>query len=383
MNDTIRLGRIAGVRVGLNWTLLAMVAVVAGGLANYRFAVEAHGYSSAAYAVAGAITAVTLLFGVLLHELGHALVAHRVGLRVDGITLSWMGGVTRIEGDAQSPGAEFAVAGVGPLVSAAFGGALWLIRELAIAAGGGRLLVSALAWLAAINLVLAVFNLLPASPLDGGRVLHSVVWSLTRDRWRATRVAATAGVGLGSVLVGAGFLVLLRSNDALNGFFISFIGWWILATARAERHLGRVRQSLEGATISELMRPVGAAPGWITVRAFAEGYATGHPGWVWLLEQWEGGYGGILLGDIIGSVPFPQWDLVRPLDVATPISAATGAAPDEDALEVITRTGGRQVVLVIDGGRTVGAVLPTDLEALARLGRRGPVPSAGWTLTRP
>jgi hypothetical protein len=190
-------------------------------------------------------------------------------------------------------------------------------------------------------------------------------------------------VALGTVLVAAGFLVLLRSNDALNGFFITFIGWWILASARAERQLGRARQSLEGATISEFMRPVGAAPGWITVRAFAETYASGHPGWLWLLEGWEGGYAGVLLGDAIASVPFPQWELARPLDVAMPISAATGAAPDEDALEVIARTGGKQVILVIDGGRTIGAVLPADLEAIVRTGRRGPVPSTGWTLTRP
>jgi Zn-dependent protease len=383
MNDTVRLGRIAGVRVGLNWTLLAMVALVAGGLANYRFAYEARGYSSTAYAVAGAITAIGLLGGVLLHELGHAVVAHRFGLRVDGITLSWMGGVTRIEGDAHSPGAEFAIAGVGPLISVAVGGVLWVVRLLVDGAGGGRLTVSALGWLAAINLVLAVFNLLPASPLDGGRVLHSVVWGVTRDRWRATRIAASAGVGLGTLMVAAGFLILLRSTDALDGFFVSFIGWWILGSARAERQLGRVRQSLEGAKISEFMRPVGAAPGWITVRAFADAYASGHPGWVWLLEQWTGGYGGVLLGDSIGSVPFPQWDLARPLDFAMPISAATGAAPDEDALQVIGRTGANQVILVIEGGRTIGAVLPADLEALVRMGRRGPVPSTGWTLTRP
>ena len=383
MKDSVRLGRIAGVRVGLNWTLLAMVALVAGGLADNRFAFEAPGYSTVAYAAAGAITALVLLFGVLLHELGHAVIARRVGLQVDGITLSWMGGVTRIEGDAHSPAAELAIAGVGPMVSAAFGGLLWAARVLVGGAGGGRLAVSALAWLAAINVVLAVFNLLPASPLDGGRVLHSVVWGITRDRWRATRVAASAGVALGSLMVAAGFLILVRSRDALNGFFVSFIGWWILGSARAERQLGRARQSLEGTPISEFMRPVGAAPGWITVRAFADTYASGRPGWVWLLERWDGGYGGILPGDAIGSVPFPQWDLVRPLDVAMPISAATGAAPDEDALDIMTRTGGNQVILVVDGGRTVGAVLPADLEALVRLGRRGPVPSTGWTLTRP
>jgi Zn-dependent protease len=382
MNDTVRLGRIAGVRVGLNWTLLAMVALIAGGLANNRFSFEAPGYSSTAYDVAGALTAVVLLVGVLLHELGHAVVARRFHLRVDGITLSWMGGVTRIEGDAPRPRAEFLIAGVGPVVSLLFGGLLFLVRAVMLSGGDSRLAAAALGWLAWINVVLAVFNLLPASPLDGGRVMHSIVWAVTGNRMRATRLAAATGVGLGSLLIAVGFLALVRTRDPINGFFISFVGWWLLGSARAERQAAQVRENLSGLTLSEIMRPVGAAPGWITVRAFADSYATGHPGWVWLLEKWDGGYGGVLLGDAIASVPFPQWDLARPQDVAVPISAATSADPREDALEAIQRTGGEQVLLVIDGGRTVGAVLPGDLEALVRLGPRGPVPSTGWTLTR-
>jgi Zn-dependent protease len=382
MNDTVRLGRIAGVRVGLNWSLLVMVAFVAGELAANRFPIQSPGYTGTAYAAAGALTAVGLLLGVLLHELGHAVVAGRFRMQVDGITLSWMGGVTRIEGDARSPGAELGIAGVGPLVSLVFGGLLWLIRLALVAAGGGSLAVSALGWLAVINVVLAVFNMLPAAPLDGGRVLHAVAWAATRDRWRATRAATNAGIWLGTAMVALGFLVLVRGSDPFNGFFISFIGWWLLGAARAERQLGNVRRSLDGVQISEIMRPVGAAPGWITVRAFAERYATGRPGWVWLLERWDGGYGGVVLGDTVAAVPFSQWDLTRPLDVASPISATTGATPDEDALEVVSRIRPNEVVLVVDGGQTVGAVLPADLEALVRVGRRGPVPSSGWTLTR-
>ncbi len=386
MNDTVRLGRVAGVQVGLNWTLLAMVALIAGGLADNRFPLAAPGYPGAAYALAGALTALVLIVGVLLHELGHALVARRFDLRVDGITLSWMGGITRMEGDANTPGGEFAVAGIGPVVSAAVGGLIWVVRLLVLHAHGGNLAVSALGWLAFINVLLAIFNLLPAAPLDGGRVLHSIVWAVTRNRWRATLVASAAGVGLGAVLAGIGLLALLRGVDPLDGFIVTYIGWWLLSSARAERQLAQVRRSLEGLRISEVMRPVGAAPGWITIRAFAEGFASGRPGWVWLLEKWDGGYGGVLLGDTIGSVPFPQWDLARPLDVAFPISAAIGAAPEEDTLEVVSRTdgtGGKQVILVVDGDRTVGAVLPSDLEALVKMGRRRPVPSSGWTLTRP
>jgi Zn-dependent protease len=382
MNDTVRLGRLAGVKVGLNWSLLVMVAFVAGELAANRFPFQAPGYRGTAYAVAGGLTAVVLLLGVLLHELGHAVVARRFRMQVDGITLSWMGGVTRIEGDARSPGAELGIAGIGPIVSLAFGALLWVVRILFEGAGGGRLGVAALGWLAVINVVLAVFNMLPAAPLDGGRVLHALAWAATRDRWRATWIATGAGVMLGAALVALGFLVLVRGVDPFNGFFISFIGWWLLGAARTERQQGQVRRSLDGVRIGEIMRPVGSAPGWITVRSFAERYVTGRPGWVWLLENWDGGYGGVLLGDTVGAVPFSQWDLTRPLDVASPISVTTGATPDEDALEVVNRTGANQVILVVTAGQTIGAVLPADLEALVRIGRRGPVPSTGWTLTR-
>jgi Zn-dependent protease len=384
MKDSIRLGRIAGVRVGLNWSLLVMVVLVAYALSRNRFALEVPGYTGEAYAVAGVATAVGLLLGVLLHEFGHALVARRVGLRVDGITLSWMGGVTRIQDDAARPREELMVAGVGPLTSAAFGGLLWLIRFALEATGGGSLIIAAVGWLAGINFVLAVFNILPAAPLDGGRVLHAVIWGVTGDRWRATRAAGTAGVVLGGLLVAFGFVFTERTDDLFDGLFIGFIGWWLIGSARAEMSVASVHRTLDGVRMSDVMRPVGAAPGWVTVRSFAENYAANHPGWVWLLSNWNGeGYAGVLLGDSLAGVPFPQWDVVRPMDVSMPISATTGASPDEAALPVLARLGDKKVILVVDGDRTVGAVLPSDLEAVVRTGGRGPVPWRGWSLIRP
>ena len=382
MKDSIRLGRIAGVQVGLNWTLLVMVALVAGGLADNRFVYEAPGYSTGSYVLAGALTAVGLLFGVLAHEFGHAIVARRVGLSVDGITLSWMGGVTRIEGDAPRPRSELLISGIGPLISLLFGALLWGLRLVAESASAGSLVVSALGWLAGINVVLAVFNLLPAAPLDGGRVLHSMVWAATRDRWKATRVASTAGMVLGGLLAAAGFLLTTRTVDPINGFFIALIGWWLLGSARAERTAAAVHQALDGVRIADVMRPVSSAPGWITVRNFADTYLAGRPGWVWMLEEWGGGYAGLILGDAIAAVPLPQWDMARPIDFAIPISASAGASPDDSALDVLARTRGKQMILIIDQGRTIGAVLPSDIEALVKFGGRRPVQSNSWSLTR-
>ncbi|HMC39982.1 MAG TPA: site-2 protease family protein [Acidimicrobiales bacterium] len=367
MRTSIRLGRLAGVSVGVHWSLLVMVVLVATGLAQNRFPIDAPGRSSSAYAVAGILTAVGLLVGVLLHELGHAVVARRRGLAVDGITLSWMGGVTRIEGDTGSPLNELLVAGIGPLTSAAVGGLIWLARTVALHSGTHGLVLAALGWLAWINIVLAAFNLLPASPLDGGRVLHAVVWALGRDRWRATRVAAGTGVVLGGAIVVLGLLATERTQNLYNGLLIGFIGWWLLGSARMELGSGAVHQALDGVRVADVMRPVGEAPGWITIRAFVDQFSGPRPGWVWLLRDWNGAYAGALIGDAVASVPYPQWDLTRPLDVAVPLAMTAGAQPDEDALSVLTRTAGRQVVFVVSGDRTLGAVLPMDVEALVRM----------------
>lgn len=370
MTDSVRLGRIAGIRVGVHWSLLVMVALVAGGLAQNRFAYDAPGHSGGAYALAGILTAVGLLAGVLLHELGHALVARRRGLRVDGITLSWMGGVTRIEGDTDSAANELLVAGIGPLVSGIAGGLFWLIRLGADHWGAGSLVIAALGWLAWINVVLAVFNILPAAPLDGGRVLHALVWAAGRDRWRATRIAAGTGVLLGGAIVVLGFVITERGQNLYNGFVIGFIGWWLLASARAELGSGALHRALDGVRVADVMRPVGEAPGWITIRSFVEQYSSARPGWVWLLRDWNGGYSGVLVGDSVTAVPYPHWDITRPVDVAVPIGLTTGAAPDDDALSALAHTGGQKVIFVIDGGRTLGAVLPYDVEALVRTGGR-------------
>ena len=358
----------------MHWSLLVVVVLFASGLAQNQFSADAPGYSGSAYAIAGALTAVGLFIGVLLHELGHALVARRRGLQVDGITLSWMGGVTRIEGDTGSALNELLVAGVGPLISLALGGLLAAGRLGLVHLGAGALSMAALGWLAWINIALALFNLLPASPLDGGRVVHGLVWLMGRDRWRATRVAAGAGVvfGLGFVLLG---LVVVERNQGyfLNGVLLGMIGWWLFMSARVELGTGAMHRALDDLTVAQVMRPVGEAPGWITVRAFMEQYASVRPGWVWLLQDWTGSYSGVIVGDFVSSVPYPNWDLIRPLDFATPVAAVGGADPSEDVLAMLTRTGGRQVVLVVGGGRTLGAVLPADVAALVRM-RGGRLP---------
>jgi Zn-dependent protease len=370
MKDTVRLGRLMGVPVGLHWSLLAILGFFAFELSEKTFPARAAGYGHGAYIAAGALTAVALLVGVLLHELGHALVARRSGLEVEGITLSWMGGVTRIAGDSPTPLRELTVAGIGPLVSLLLGGALLAGRELAAGWGAGRLPVFALTWLAVINIVLAAFNLIPASPLDGGRILHALVWAVTRNRWWASRTASLAGFGLAAVVIGLGVYELLSRRDRIDGFFLFALAWWLATAARDEDSQAAVQHVLAGLQIHEIMRPVGAAPGWLRLDELVTRYvARRDPASVWLLERWGGGYSGIVSSEALLAVP-PPWAAIRPEDIAVPVGAAGAAAPYEDVLEALQRTGGHQVLLVVEDGRTVGAVLPADIEGLIRSRRR-------------
>src|SRR4051794_35965347 len=217
MKESVRLGRIAGVSVGFNWSLLLIAAFLAIGLGNARFPVEAPGYPGLSYAAAGAVTALAFLACILIHEISHATVAKHEGLPVDGIVLWLMGGYTRIGGDPKGPGAELRVSGVGPLTSLVLG---LLAGAGAVAGhhlGVSRLGVSMLEWLAMINVVLAVFNVLPGSPLDGGRMLHAGVWAWTHDRWRASRVASQAGRVIGVLMVLAGAVTVLLAPNWLDG----------------------------------------------------------------------------------------------------------------------------------------------------------------------
>jgi Zn-dependent protease len=230
VNDTVRLGRVAGVPIGLNWTWALVFGLFVWSLGRDVFPATNPGLRPGTYA-AMALVAVTLFFGsLLLHELGHALVARREGIEVDGITLWLLGGVARIRGSLPSPRAELRTAGAGPLVTAAlvllFGG-LTLATHFAPAVDGVA------AWLAYVNLVLLGFNLLPALPLDGGRLFRAALWRAGGDFVWASVVAAATGRVLGIAIIAAGFLAL-GVVGLLTGAWLVVIGWFVFQFAGAE-----------------------------------------------------------------------------------------------------------------------------------------------------
>lgn len=212
MNATIPLGRIAGVRVGLHWSVAGIVALVAVGLASVQLPAAFPGHSPVGYTLAGLATATLLLGSLLTHELAHALVARRNAVDVDGITLWLLGGVAQLRGEARTPGADLRIAGIGPMTSGALALVFGLLGWLVHLADAHVLVVAVLGYLALLNVVLAVFNLLPAAPLDGGRVLRAVLWWWRGDRYQAALWSARAGLGLGGLLVLGGVVQLFRQS---------------------------------------------------------------------------------------------------------------------------------------------------------------------------
>ncbi|MEU5266767.1 site-2 protease family protein [Amycolatopsis sp. NPDC021455] len=232
MAATFPLGRPAGIRVGAHWSVLPILALLAGFLARSPLPEAVPGRSPVVYWATGATGSVVLLASLLVHELGHALAARDRGHVVDGITLWLLGGRTEPDGGPPTPRSAIAVAIAGPVASLAAGAGF-------LGAGllSSGLVAPTLTWLGWTNLALASFTLLPGAPLDGGRVLQAVVWKVTGDRRRAQAVAAHSGTVLGVVLASTGLLWLLWSGG-FAGLGLVGLGWFLALYARAELAAG-------------------------------------------------------------------------------------------------------------------------------------------------
>jgi Zn-dependent protease len=230
MHTDLRLGRVGGVEVGINWTWLIVVALVTWSLATQVFPFTNHGLSSGTY-VAMALAGTILYFAsLLLHELAHALQARREGMEVSGITLWVFGGVARFSGAFPSAGAEFRIASAGPLVTLILGAGFLAAATLLSLPGA---VDGVLSWLGRMNLFLFAFNMLPAVPLDGGRVLHSMLWRVRGSFAWATRVAGNLGQLFGRIMIVGGVLLALFV-DLASGLWLALIGWFLLTAAGAE-----------------------------------------------------------------------------------------------------------------------------------------------------
>ncbi len=233
MNDSIRLGRIKDIPVGLHWSLFVFGAVVATNLARFLFPTFAPGAGAGVLLIAGVAAAALLAVSILAHEFGHALMARHHGVGTNGITLWMLGGVARLNGEPRTPRHAFNIAVAGPLVSVGVAVAAGLSAVIAAVVGLPALVVAVLGYLGVVNLGLAVFNMLPALPLDGGRALQAWKWHRNGDREVATVEAAQIGRRVAQAMIGLGMLQLFLG--AGNGLWTAALGLFVLFQANGER----------------------------------------------------------------------------------------------------------------------------------------------------
>jgi Zn-dependent protease/CBS domain-containing protein len=358
MSPSLRLGRIAGVEIGLNWSWLVVFALLVWTLARGVFPLTNPHLSSGTHLAMAVVATAAFFCSLLLHELGHALQARREGVRIEGITLWLFGGVARFKGAFPSAGAELRVAIAGPLVTLGLGG-LFIGVSLA---GLPQAVHGVLAWLGYINLVLLVFNLLPALPLDGGRVLRSVLWQIKGDLVAATRIAADVARGFAYLFISVG-VVLFIFQGLFSGAWLAFIGWFLLQAASAEARYVLARQALDGFRVRDLMTPdpVTVAPD-LTLGRFMDEV-------VW--EQRHTTYPvveddqpvGLLPFRRVAEVPRREWDDKHVRDCMVEPEQVPQLQQDEPAIDALGEFGEASVnrALVLSDGRLVGLLSKSDL----------------------
>jgi Zn-dependent protease len=288
--SSIQLARVFGIRIGVDFSWFVVLFLIIFLLSD-RFQEVLDSSSTVAYLTAVA-AALLFFFSIVLHELGHAFAARRQGIEISNIDLWFFGGIARMSSDTKSPGGEFAVAVAGPVVTLLIvvlcGGVVALgsgANELSDTAqfldtASASPLVVLLSWLTEINLALFLFNLLPAFPLDGGRIARAIAWKVTGDRNRGTRFAAWLGQGFAAIFIGLG-LFLLISGAPFDGIWLAVLGWFLGGAARSTVVQTAFSEKLEGILVADIMdrEPV-AIPGALPVRRAEEDYFLRYR-WPW------------------------------------------------------------------------------------------------------
>ncbi|MBI5949171.1 MAG: site-2 protease family protein [Chloroflexi bacterium] len=349
------IARIAGVLVEVHPSWLLILAFLSWSLSDQVFPETNEGWSTATYWVVGTSAAVLLFVTVLVHEFAHAAVAIRRGLPVPKITLFIFGGVSHMSRQPRSAGEEFAIAAAGPATSFVIAAVTGLAG---LAVGGSNEQAEAiLYYLAGVNAVLGVFNLLPGFPLDGGRVLRSIAWRSTGSFRRATRIAASVGELFGYTLMGGGFLLAL-GGFVVQGLWFLFIGWFLTGAARGESQGMQLESILAGLFARDLMDETfpSVTPG-LPVQAVVDDYMVGE-GHRALMVANDGAVVGILSVNDVRRVPRAEWPNTPAQRVMTPrerIVSVDAATPAFDVLMLVSQKGLNQVP-VLEEGRMVGLI---------------------------
>lgn len=369
MSSTLRLGTIAGIRVGAHWSVLGILLVLVVALGFRNWPVLAPGYPDGVYVLAAVVAALLFLASLLAHELAHAVVARRQGIDVDDITLWLLGGIARLRGEARTPGADLRVAAAGPLVSVLCGALFGALAWLLVTVDAPFLMVMVALYLALFNGVLAVFNLIPAAPLDGGRILRAGLWAWKGDRHVASLWSARAGRGFGVLLILAGVWQLLFVGIG-GGLWWVLVGLFVVTVAGAEERQARLGSTLEDVPVADVMTAdPDTTDATLTVDDFLHDVVLVRRHSAFPVVDARGHVEGLVTLNRLRSVPLSERGTTRVHDVACPVREVPTVTPDTPLVDLLPELGqapdGR--ALVFDGDRLAGIVTPTDVSRAVAL----------------
>jgi len=359
----IPIGRILGIPIGLDYSWFIVFALLTWMLAGSYYPEEFKGWPPLLYWVTGAVTAIMLFVSVLLHELGHSVVALRYGVPVRSITLFLFGGVAQIEGEPPSAIAEFLIAIAGPLVSLALAVLFYAVQPLA---ADMEPLLGLAKYLAYMNTALVLFNVIPGYPLDGGRVFRAIVWAITGNIRRATLIAANVGRFFAFVLIFVGIWQTFRGN--LGGLWLAFIGWFLDNAASAQVQQMMFKDLLTGRKVSQAMSTHGAAiAADLTIQALVDEHILGRGQRSFLVER-RGDAIGLMTLQRIGEVPRSEWATTSVAEAMLPLDQSERIDADSElwaALEKMDRDGVNQLPVIRDR-RVIGMLSREDVITFLR-----------------
>lgn len=364
-----RLFRLFGFQVKIDLSWLIIFVLVASSLASGVFPKQYEGLSQAAYWTMGVVAALGLFAAVVVHEFSHSLVARAGGMEMRGITLFIFGGVAEMDDEPPSAKTEFFMAIAGPIASLLIGALCLGLWQAAQTGGWPVPIRGVLLWLGVINLVVMVFNLVPAFPLDGGRVLRAVIWGITGNLRRATRIAASAGAAFGMLLIFLGIFRVFATGQWLAGFWMGLLGLFLFGAAQQSYRQLIVRRLLEDEPISRFMETnVQSVPSSTTLQEFVEDYVYRHH--YKMFPVTDGDHlVGCLTTRQLQEVPRDQWPQRRVNDVLQPCDDNNTVDAETDAIDVMKqmqKTGLSRLIVTHNGGLE-GIISQRDLMRLISL----------------
>jgi Zn-dependent protease/CBS domain-containing protein len=359
------LGRISGITIRIHYTLLLFLILVTWSLAVGYMPQQYPGLPQSSYWMIGAASGVLLVISVVAHEVCHSIVANRLGIPVRRITLFFLGGVSELPEEPRDPDVEFKTAAAGPISSFAIATILATLWYYSMRASIPPEIAAILQYGASINVALGAFNLLPAFPLDGGRILRSTIWRLSGNMVKATRSAAKISIGISYLMMFGGFVIAILGGF-FSGLWVIFIGLFIRSGAESGLSQTVISQALAGTTVNEIMtREVATVDSNLPIEELVNEYFLRKKYAAYPVVK-DGTVVGLITMEDVKDIPKNRWGEVTVGEIMKPLSRVATVEPEASAADVMYKMSRMGVgrVLVMKDSRLLGIVSRRDLTHL-------------------